>query len=65
MNHKTRAIAKILYDEWKDDVSCYAPPGSKIATFDEQRSHFIRKAVAIKKRRDFVDSEYKPDSHSP
>ena len=49
MNHKTRKIAKGLYEFWRDDVSQYAPPESHIASFSEQRDHFMRNAVKIKK----------------
>lgn len=49
MNHKTRKLAKLIYDMWLDDVRCIAPPGSFIASFDQQRRHFMREALKVKK----------------
>lgn len=54
MNHKTRKLALELYEEWRDEVLTYAPPGiSHIGTFDEQRDVFMRDAVRLKKTFDF------------
>jgi len=58
MNHKTRAIASRLYENWHDEVSQYAPPGSYLGTFNEQRKHFMRQAVKVKK-----SLEYRRGNH--
>lgn len=50
MNHKTRQLARELYEDWCEQVITYAPPGiSHLGSFDEQRSHFMARAVKLKK----------------
>ena len=56
MNHKTRALAKSLYEQWYDEVSCYA--FGHIASFEEAEGQFMEKAVRLKKTLAYRRGDY-------
>lgn len=47
MNHKTRQLAQRMYDAWREDIQCIAPPGSYISPMCWP--NWRREAVVLKK----------------